>query len=197
MKKFPCRFLVHPGAVFIIGLAALSLPVQAQDGAPKNPPAISGARGGGAMPLDDLIKLLDKDHDGRISKEEATGIYAQRFSQWDANRDGYATRQEIHEYRIKLGIGDDGKPIGNRNQSGNGKPAGKEAVLIKEPADWRMESIPMPPGFAPGIKLKGSEEIRFAPGMFKNMASDYFTCIIGITAEGDVALDAAGLKDFL
>ena len=30
-----------------------------------------------------------------------------------------------------------------------------QATVLKEPADWRFERLPMPPQFAPGIKLNG------------------------------------------
>ena len=33
------------------------------------------------------------------------------------------------------------------------------------PAGWDGETIQLPPGFSPEMKLKGSEHIRFAPGM--------------------------------
>ncbi len=38
---------------------------------------------------------------------------------------------------------------------------------------WRGERIELPPRFAPTMTLKGIEEIRFAPGMFK-AESDWF-----------------------
>ena len=38
---------------------------------------------------------------------------------------------------------------------------------------WKGERIELPPPFAPAMKLKGTEEIRFAPGMF-DAASDTF-----------------------
>ena len=41
------------------------------------------------------------------------------------------------------------------------------------PAGWGGETIGLPPGFAPDMKLKGSEHIRFSPGMM-NPASDSF-----------------------
>lgn len=51
-------------------------------------------------------------------------------------------------------------------------PAAKTEKL-KFQTDWKGETITLPPGFAPRMTLKGTEEIRFAPGMF-NQASDSF-----------------------
>lgn len=72
-----------------------------------------------------------------------------------------------------------------------------EANVLKTPADWRLERIPMPPGFARDIRLRGMEEIRFAPGMFDPRSPTYFTCLIGILAEGEPVIDAKALQDFL
>lgn len=71
------------------------------------------------------------------------------------------------------------------------------AALLKEPADWRFEAMAIPPGFAPDIKLTGSEEIRFAPGMFATGSSNYFTYVVAILAGGAPELGAADLQDFL
>ncbi len=46
---------------------------------------------------------------------------------------------------------------------------------LTAPEGWSGETIALPPGFAPDMKLKGSEHIRFAPGMMKP-ASDSFFC---------------------
>jgi hypothetical protein len=70
-------------------------------------------------------------------------------------------------------------------------------TILKEPADWRFEAMAIPPGFAPDIKLTGSEEIRFAPGMFDTRSSNYFTYVVAILADGAPELGAADLKDFL
>ena len=41
--------------------------------------------------------------------------------------------------------------------------------------DWKGERIALPPTFAPTMKLKGIEEIRFAPGMFRAQADSFFS----------------------
>ncbi len=50
-----------------------------------------------------------------------------------------------------------------------------KAAKLAAPEDWGGETIALPPGFAPDMKLKGFEHIRFAPGMMKP-ASDSFFC---------------------
>jgi hypothetical protein len=48
-------------------------------------------------------------------------------------------------------------------------------LKLAAPDDWGGETIELPPGFAPDMKLKGSEYIRFAPGMM-NPESESFFC---------------------
>ena len=48
-------------------------------------------------------------------------------------------------------------------------------LKLAAPKGWGGETIELPPKFAPDMKLKGSEHIRFAPGMMKP-ASDSFFC---------------------
>ena len=51
----------------------------------------------------------------------------------------------------------------------------KNPAKLAAPEGWAGETIELPPGFAPDMKWKGSEHIRFAPGMMKP-ASDSFFC---------------------
>ena len=81
----------------------------------------------------------------------------------------------------------------NRGQ----RPTPNTPVVLKEPADWRLETMSVPPGFAPDLKFSGSEEIRFAPGMFDTASSTYFTCALAIVADGAPAIGAPEIKDFL
>ena len=46
---------------------------------------------------------------------------------------------------------------------------------LAAPDDWSGETIELPPGFAPDMKLKGHEHIRFAPGMMKATSSSFFS----------------------
>ena len=70
-------------------------------------------------------------------------------------------------------------------------------TILKEPADWRFEKMPVPPGFAPDVRLTGFEEVRFAPGMFDTSSANYWTCALVIAAEGVRSLAATDVKDFL
>jgi Ca2+-binding EF-hand superfamily protein len=52
-----------------------------------------GAGAGGGM-LAQRILGMDKNNDGKVSRDEFTGIPA-NFDRWDANKDGFITRDEI------------------------------------------------------------------------------------------------------
>jgi hypothetical protein len=79
--------------------------------------------------------------------------------------------------------------------SGQGQDA--TPTLLKGPADWRFEHIPIPPPFAPAVKFTGFEEARFAPGMFNTNAPNYFTYVLAVSVEGAPDIGAAEIKDFL
>ena len=49
------------------------------------------------------------------------------------------------------------------------------AQKLAAPEDWGGETITLPPGFAPDMKLKGFEHIRFAPGMMKPESDTFFS----------------------
>lgn len=74
---------------------------------------------------------------------------------------------------------------------------GPAATILKEPADWRFERLPVPAPFAPDIKLTGFEEARFAPGMFDVSSPNYFTYAIVIAADGSPELGRASIEEFL
>ena len=155
-------------------------------GAETAPPTTQNS--GGAPTLDEIFATLDKNHDGIITKDEATGIYARRFPLWDTKGRGFVTRQEIHDFRISHGIDDNGQRV---------PPAIAAAKVLKEPADWRYESFTVPPPFAPDVKLTGTEEARFSKGMYDTTSDSYFTYAVAIDADGAGNLGAPELKDFL
>lgn len=49
---------------------------------------------------------------------------------------------------------------------------------IKAPAGWNSEKLDLPTSFAPTMKLKGVEDIRFAPGMLKPKSDSFFSYTI-------------------
>lgn len=52
-----------------------------------------------------------------------------------------------------------------------------KSIEIVTPKDWMKEVIQLPPKFAPDMKFKGKEDIRFAPGMFIPDSSTFFTYV--------------------
>ena len=59
--------------------------------------------------------------------------------------------------------------------SAAGQPEKEPPYQVPAPKGWGKETIALPPGFAPDMKWKGAEELRFAPGMFKAAADDFFS----------------------
>ena len=62
---------------------------------------------------------------------------------------------------------------------------------------WGGEVITLPPGFAPNMSTKGVEDIRFAPGMFKADAEDFFSYIFVITSTTGQQFDTAFIRSEL
>lgn len=68
------------------------------------------------------------------------------------------------------------------------EPAGDDGIPLVAPKDWRGETIDLPPEFAKDMKLKGVEKIRFAPGMFKPDAADFFSYVLVFRLEAEPEL---------
>lgn len=47
--------------------------------------------------------------------------------------------------------------------------------FLPTPEGWRTETIPFPLEFAPDLEYEGLEELRFAPGMFQEGSSDFWS----------------------
>ena len=63
--------------------------------------------------------------------------------------------------------------------------AGREPIPVDfslSSPGWGGEVITLPPGFARDMQTVGVEDIRFAPGMFKADAEDFFSYIFVITS---------------
>jgi hypothetical protein len=69
--------------------------------------------------------------------------------------------------------------------------------ILKEPANWEFERFPLPPAFAPAITYKGAEELRFAPGMFKKEAADYFSYIFVAQLDTARSISGGDIKNYL
>lgn len=63
------------------------------------------------------------------------------------------------------------------------------SIEINTPPDWGKEIIQLPPGFAPTMKFRGNEDIRFAPGMFKPESETFFTYVFLLAGKCGDSLD--------
>ncbi len=69
------------------------------------------------------------------------------------------------------------------------------AAKLAAPAEWGGETIQLPPGFAPEMKLKGSEHIRFAPGMMDPKSDTFFSYAFVFELEPMPELTEAVVKE--
>jgi hypothetical protein len=73
-----------------------------------------------------------------------------------------------------------------------------ETFKLKAPAGWSGETIQLPPGFAPEMRFKGAEHIRFAPGMMDPESDSFFCYAFAFELEPQPALtEAVVKKEFL
>jgi hypothetical protein len=68
---------------------------------------------------------------------------------------------------------------------------------VPTPAGWAKETFALPPPFAPDMKWKGTEELRFAPGMFKANAPDFFSYAMLFWLADDAEIDAKTMEQEL
>jgi hypothetical protein len=69
---------------------------------------------------------------------------------------------------------------------------------LTAPEGWRKERIAFPLGFAKDLDYKGHEDLRFAPGMFKPEAADYFSYAFVLWIDGRMSFEPRSLeKDLL
>lgn len=65
---------------------------------------------------------------------------------------------------------------------------------FQTPPAWRGEVISLPPGFAKNLAWKGTENIRFAPGMFKAEHANFFSYVLVFLLEGEADVSEAAVK---
>jgi hypothetical protein len=65
------------------------------------------------------------------------------------------------------------------------------------PEGWKHETIPFPLDFAPGLRFRGLEELRFAPGFFKPGASTFWSYAFAWSLENPPAFDAPTMSGVL
>jgi hypothetical protein len=70
----------------------------------------------------------------------------------------------------------------------------KPPAEMPAPQGWGKETIALPPAFATDMKWKGSEELRFPPGMFKADSESFFSYAILLSLPADQKTDAATLE---
>lgn len=66
---------------------------------------------------------------------------------------------------------------------------------LASPEGWGGETIALPPGFAPDMRLKGVEHIRFAPGMMKPASDSFFSYVFVFELEPEPELSEMVLKE--
>lgn len=71
----------------------------------------------------------------------------------------------------------------------------KDTVKLAAPDGWGGETIELPPTFARDMKLKGSEHIRFAPGMMKPASDSFFSYAFVFELQREPVLTEALVKD--
>jgi len=74
------------------------------------------------------------------------------------------------------------------------QPEKQPPYQLPTPTGWRKEHFALPPSFAPDMNWKGSEELRFAPGMFKANAPDFFCYAFLFWLSDDAEVDGKTLE---
>ena len=69
------------------------------------------------------------------------------------------------------------------------------SFALTAPKGWGGETISLPPGFAPDMKLKGVEHIRFAPGMMRPDSGSFFCYAFAFELGSKPKLTKAVVRD--
>jgi len=88
----------------LAGLALAGAPAFAQTKAPVAPTTQGDAMmndGMGESPAKELLLLMDKNHDGKISEEECMNFMKTEFTRLDTNHDGELDASELAQARIR------------------------------------------------------------------------------------------------
>src|SRR5580693_3092062 len=75
-----------------------------------------------------------------------------------------------------------------------GQPDKELPYQVPAPAGWAKETIQLPPQFAKDMTWKGAEELRFAPGMFKAAAADFFSYTLLFWLPDDQEIDSKTME---
>lgn len=71
------------------------------------------------------------------------------------------------------------------------------AYLLNAPPDWTIERFGLPPVFAPGLPIKGNEDIRFSPNWNKKGTEGYWTYCYLWTLQSNAPLTQTDLETCL
>jgi Ca2+-binding EF-hand superfamily protein len=82
--------------------------------------------------VDNLLKAMDTDKDGKISRAEAKAKLAEAFDKIDTNKDGYLDRQELRVFAQRILAAGGGVP-----KQGFG-PQGPDFDALDKNADGRL-----------------------------------------------------------
>jgi autotransporter family porin len=101
------RILVYRGLIVLAlgGHIAAAQPPGRGNGGPARAPRGGSPEGPSAAPAEpeELIRMFDRDGDGRISRAEAPPRMLQRWDQIDTNHDGYVTVEELKARDARVG----------------------------------------------------------------------------------------------
>ncbi len=75
-----------------------------------------------------------------------------------------------------------------------GQPPKEPPYQVPTPKGWGRDTILLPPKFAPDMSWKGTEELRFAPGMFQADAPDFFSYALLFWLPDDQKIDARTMQ---
>jgi hypothetical protein len=69
--------------------------------------------------------------------------------------------------------------------------------FLKGPVSWQFERFALPPTFSPTFPYKGTEELRFSPGMFNKDSVNYFSYAFVARLDNTPAFTQEQVKNYL
>ncbi len=77
------------------------------------------------------------------------------------------------------------------------QPDKEPPYQVPAPKGWAKETIALPPAFAPDMKWKGTEELRFAPSWMKSDGDTFFSYTLLLWLPDDQKIDAKTIEQEL
>jgi Ca2+-binding EF-hand superfamily protein len=131
-RIFPRRQEIWMRRVMVVSTMILLVLAAQGSGQTKDDKALKKKGGLGNTPdemVANLLKQMDTDRDGKISRAEAKGKLAESFDKIDANKDGYLDRQELRAMAQRILATQGGGPFPN---------AGPDFDALDKNADGRL-----------------------------------------------------------